>query len=132
MALSAAQQRAAVSEGAALGLAMCERYMLPSASWRLSCAFEGAWLAWDDRWRSRFVQVDADLRNGLDGYVALTHADGRARASCLYWEWSGPAYVILARESFVDADDAARCIDEAVPAAAWQSLARGLLLGLDP
>ena len=33
--------------------------------------------------------VPADLRNGLDGYVALTRADDLKWAMCLYREWTG-------------------------------------------
>lgn len=57
--LTAARQRIAVSEDAALGLALCETYVVP-----------------------------ADLRNGLDGYVALTRADDLKWAMCLYREWT--------------------------------------------
>lgn len=106
---------------------MCETYAVTSDSWRLSLAFEGAWGAWDDRWKSHFHQVDTDLRIGLDGYIALTRADEKRRAICLYWDWTGLEYVIYARESFADADEVADLIDGEVPAAAWRSLAQELL-----
>lgn len=89
MGFSRGRQRQAVSEGVALGLVVCGTYAIPSASWGLSRSFEAAWRGWDRRWRTRFLQVDAELRNGLDGYVALTHADDATWATCLYWEWTG-------------------------------------------
>ena len=109
---------------------MCETYAVPSASWRLSRAFAGAWRAWDDRWTSHFRQVEIDLRSGLDGYIALTRVDEKRRAMCLYWDWTGTKYDIYAKGSFADAGEVARIIDGGVPAVAWQSLARGLLIGL--
>jgi hypothetical protein len=131
MTLTPTQQRNAVSEGAALGLAMCETYAVPSESWSLSLAFEGAWRAWDDRWKSQFRQVETDLRNGLDGYIALTRADEEKRVMCLYWDRTGPEYVVYARESFAgddfDAEEVASFVDGDVPAEAWQSLAQDLL-----
>lgn len=131
MALTPTQQRNAVSEGTALGLAMCETYAVTSETWRLSMAFEGAWRAWDDRWKRQFRQVDTDLRKGLNGYIALTRADTRKQVFCLFWDRSGPEYKIYAREAFAednfDADEVARFVDGDVPAEAWKALAEDLL-----
>lgn len=135
MALTPTQQRNAVSEGAALGLAMCETYAVTSETWRLSMAFEGAWRDWDAQWKTQFRQVDTDLRNGLNGYIALTRADERKQVFCLYWDRSGPEYVIYARESFAednfDADEVARYVSGDVPAEAWKGLAEDLLSRLN-
>lgn len=51
MAITATRQRNAVSEGAALGLVMCGHFDIPSETWRVSLAFEGAWRAWEDRYK---------------------------------------------------------------------------------
>jgi hypothetical protein len=135
MKLTPARQRNAVSEGIALGLVMCERYEVPSETWRLSLAFEGAWRAWDDRFKVAYSQVSTDLRKGLNGYIAMTRADEKKRVWSLYWDRSGPTYKIYAREwcagDDFDPDQVAASIDGDVTAADWQALARDFLERLE-
>lgn len=131
MAITAARQRNAVSEGAALGLIMCSQFEIPSETWRVSMAFEGAWRAWDDRYKRPFEQVSTDLRHGLNGYIALTRADERKHVLSLFWDRSGHTFKIYAREwcsgDDFNADEVAASIDGGVPAAAWQELAQEFL-----
>lgn len=131
MAITATRQRNAVSEGAALGLVMCGHFDIPSETWRVSLAFEGAWRAWEDRYKRPFSQVSTDLRQGLNGYLVMTRADERKHVFSLFWARSGATFKIYARgwcsgDDF-DADEIAASIDGGLPAAAWQALAQDFL-----
>ena len=131
MAITAARQRNAVSEGAALGLVMCGHFEIPSETWRVSMAFEGAWRAWDEQYKQPFSQVSTDLRQGLNGYIAMTRADERKHVFSLFWVRSGTAFKIYARSwcsgDDFDADEVAATIDGGLPAGAWQELAQDFL-----
>lgn len=119
----------------ALGLVMCDRHEVPCETWRLSLAFEAAWRSWDDHHKASFSQVSTDLRQGLNGYIAMTRADTRKGVMGLFWERSGSTYKIYAREwcalDAFDADDVADSIDGLVPAEGWEALARDFLRRLD-
>lgn len=134
MKISAGRQRNAVSEGAALGLVMCGRDGVPSETWRLSLAFEGAWRAWDSSYKSMFSQVSTDLRQGQNGYIAMTHADEKKHVWNLYWDRSGSTYVIRARQQWsdgIDPDAVAKSIDGGIPADGWRELASDFLRRLE-
>lgn len=118
----------------ALGLVMCDRHQVPSETWRLSLAFEGAWRSWD-RYKSGSSQVSTDLRNGLNGYIAMTRADAKKSVWSLFWDRSGPTNRIYAREwcagDAFDVDEVAERIDGGLPASAWEALALDFLSRLE-
>lgn len=131
MRLSASRQRNAVSEGAALGLVMCDTFEVPAETWRVSLAFEGAWRAWDITFKESFSQVSTDLRQGLNGYIAMTHAGEQKHVMNLFWAREGGQLRVYAREwcsgEAFDADEVAASVDGDVPAAGWEALARDFL-----
>lgn len=127
--ISPSRQRNAVSEGIALGLLMCGRDVLPFDKMNVDLSFEGAWRGWT--YRSRFSQVSTDLRQGLDGCWAMTHADERKHVWNLYWDTSGSELVIRARgqraDEDIDPQVVAESIDGDVPALGWRGLAEDFL-----
>jgi hypothetical protein len=135
MAMSAARQRNAVSEGMALGLVMQGRTTLPFDKVAVDLAFEGAWRGWE--YASRFSQVSTDLRNGSDGVWVMTHASETKRTVVLFWDRDGRELAIYTRLSDWDPGDddevdyALRMIDGDVPLEGWVALARRFLERLD-
>ena len=133
MTQSATHQRNAVSEGMALGIAMCGRTELPWDKVGIDLAFSGAWREWPHS--SNFPQVSTDLRNGSDPIWIMTRADFRKQVWNLYWDTSGPEIVIHRRESWaeieLDHDEIAHSIDEDVSAERWKELAEDFLSRLD-
>lgn len=96
MALTATQQRNAVSEGMALGLLVCGRSVLPPDKIGLELSFAGAWRSW--AYKDGFPQVSTDLAKGLDDVRAMTQADIHKRTSVLYWEREGSQFRIFVRD----------------------------------
>ena len=131
MAPTSTRQRKAVSEGMALGLLMCGRDTVPFDKLRLDFAFVGAWRSWS--YRARFPQVNTDLAKGLDGVWVLTRADARKQVSAFHWEHEGGQFRICVRQpdwtpdNPDDLDFAAELIDNDVPLAGWEELAREFL-----
>lgn len=119
------RQRNAVSEGAALGLVLCERYTLDFHKVTIDLAFTGAWRSWP--YSTRFPQVGTDIGKGLDGAWALTRADEKKHTMSLYWD----GFTIRLRKTWegteLDPDEMASWIDGDVPAAGWQALAEEFL-----
>jgi len=119
-----------VSEGAALGLVVLGRVELPNERWRLDLAFESAWSDWS--FRHRYPQVDTDLRQGLNGSIALTRAQERQHTLILFWN-PGRTFTIYRRQDDWHHDDpqdvayAVRMIDGDVPLNGWRDLAQSLL-----
>lgn len=134
MRISASRQRNAVSQGMALGLLMRDRGRLPVDKVVVDLVFESVWRTWDHR--HEFPQVSTDLRNGLDGYIAITHADERKSVWHLYWDSSTWPPQIHARERWrgvdIDPDEVAQGIDGSVPATAWAALAHAFLERAEP
>lgn len=137
MAISAARQRNAVSEGFALGLCILERYEFPFEKMRVELAFENAWRDWPERYKSQFSQVATDLRNGTDAVWVMTHADQGKRTMVFFWEVTGPKITIYGRSGDWNSDDpedvayAVRVIDGDVPIEGWVSLAQEFVSHLD-
>lgn len=129
MATTPTRQRNAVSEGMALGLVICGRDSLAWNKVLVDLSFESAWQSWG--YRSRFPQVDTDIRNGLDGVWAMTRADQRKHTSSLFWDTSGGDLAIRPRavwsDGKVDAARAADWIDGGVPPEGWRELAADFL-----
>jgi hypothetical protein len=129
MAITAARQRNAVSEGMTLGLPMCGRNSLPFDKVSIELSFEGAWRFW--QYRRTFPQVDTDVRQGLDGVWAMTRADERKQPFNLFWHTDAPEVTICGRgvwsDEDVDADQASAWIDGGVPAEGWRDLATDFL-----
>lgn len=122
-----------MSEGAALGILMCGRERVPSGV-GLSFAFEGAWRRWNDPNRFQFRQVSTDIAKGLNGYIALTHADGGKQSHHLYWELEGADYVVRAFRPWPDGvvpEEVAASIEGDVAPDGWMSLASELLRRVD-
>lgn len=135
--ITAARQRNAVSQGMALGLCMFERYEFKFEKLRVDLAFERAWRAWPDHYKSRFSQVDTDLRKGTDAVWVMTHADERKQVTPLFWDWSSGKLTIHQRGDDWDSDDpndieyALSLVDGDVPLEGWISLARAFLDDFD-
>lgn len=132
MTITPARQRNAVSEGAALGLLMhgVDRV---SSGVGLSFAFEAAWDAWPDRYKRAFPQVTTDLRQGLNGYIAMTHADEDKHTRNFYWERATGLFTVRARARWtdgVDPEEAAESIDGDVPDGGWAMLGELVLADL--
>ena len=112
---------------------MCDRFTLPWNKVMIDLSFEGAWRSW--QYRHRFPQVDADIRNGLDGVWAMTRADVRKHTFNFYWDTSGREIAIYPRgvwsDGEVDTDQAAKWIDGEVPGDGWQELAADFLRRLE-
>lgn len=134
--LTSARQRNAVSEGAALGLLMCGRAVLPFDKIGVDLAFEAAWRDWS--YAAKFPQVNTDLKKGLDAVWALTRADADKQVWVLYWETQGNQLEICARQEDWSVDDPAD-IEHAVnmigggvvPAEGWKELAQKFLQNFD-
>lgn len=126
---TASRQRNSVSEGMALGLLMNGTDELPMDKVIVDLAFEGEFPRWSHS--RHFPQVVTDLRNGLDGYIAITRADERKQAYHLFWSERGWPYVIHARARWDDMDidprEVAASIHKDIPADAWGELARDFL-----
>ncbi len=124
-------QRNAVSEGMALGLALCGHPMVPHDKVRVDLAFTGAFRAWE--YSSRFPQVNTDVSKGLDGIRAMTRAGEKNRTFVLFWDTDGPEITIYARQADLDLEDsvdleyALGVIDGEVPRDGWVSLADAFL-----
>ena len=77
-----------------------------------------------------------DLRNGLDGCIAITRADERKSVWHLYWDRSTWPPQIHARERWsgveIDPDEVAKGIDGSVTAGAWADFAREFLERAEP
>jgi hypothetical protein len=83
MAIGAARQRNAVSEGMALGLCMLERYEFHFDKLRVDLAFENAWRDWPDRYKTQFRHVRTDLRNGTDACLGNNLSRRRQTNTCV-------------------------------------------------
>jgi hypothetical protein len=138
MALSATQQRNALSEGIALGLAMLDRCEIPYEKLRIDLAFEHAWRQWPDEYRSKFSQVSTDIRKGLNGSLVLTHATEKKQTFLFFWE-RGRDLTIYARRGWDpddpdDPDDVRFALDIIggdLPLTAWQQLAQDFIDDVD-
>ncbi len=112
---------------------MCGRERVPSGV-AISFAFEGAWRRWDDPNKSQFRQVSTDIAKGLNGYIALTHADGDKHSYHLYWERDGSDFVIRAFGEWpdgVEPGEVADSIDGNVSSDGWKRLGTEVLRRLD-
>ncbi|VTR77747.1 hypothetical protein [Cellulomonas hominis] len=129
MPTTTAQQRNAVSEGIALGFAMCDLDELPFDKLRIDLAFDYAWRQWPHA--HRFPQVQTDLRNGTDPVWVMTHADEKKQVWNLFWDRSaGSSIRIYARsrwEDDFDADAIASMVDDDIPAEDWMTFAQDFL-----
>lgn len=130
-----AQQRNAVSEGAALGIVLAGRTTIPYNKLRVDLAFTGAWSQWSHI--DKFPQVNTDIRKGMEGARVLTHADDRRKTFALCWEKTGGELSIRARQADWDPAEesdvlfALEVIDGGVPLEGWMSLAVEFLARLD-
>lgn len=131
MTMTATQQRNAVSEGAALGFVALGYNRIPFDKVRVDMAFRLAWRDWT--YGSRFSQVNTDLRQGLDEYLALTRATERKHTFAFYWDREGRELTIYWRQSYFDPDSvedlawAAEMIEGDVPLEGWKALAQSFL-----
>lgn len=130
-----AQQRNAVSEGAALGIVLAGRTTVPYNKLRVDLAFTGAWRRWSHV--GKFPQVNTDIRKGMEGTRVLTYADYRRDTSALSWETVGGELSIRALQPDWDPTEesdvqfALEVIDGGVPLEGWMSLAVEFLARLD-
>ena len=114
-----------------LGLALHDIYELRFIKLRVDLAFEAAFNSWS--YRSRFPRVATDLRNGLDPYVAMTHAGERSSVPVMYWEQEGGVLKIYGRTDDWDPDDPDEMayllgqIDGGEPQEGWWALAHDFL-----
>lgn len=135
MTLTPAQQRNAVSEGAALGIVLSGRTTLPHDKLRIDLAFAAACRGWSHA--GKFPRVATDLRKGSDGLRVLTHADDRRQTFALYWDNTGRELHIRARQADWDPTDesevqfALNVIGGDVPLEGWMSLAVEFLTRMD-
>lgn len=135
--ITAARQRNAVSQGIALGLCVLERYEFEFDKMRIDLAFEKAWRDWPDEYRSRFPQVDTDLKKGTDAVWVMTHATETKNVTPLFWDFSGPRITIHQRGDDWDSADRAdveyalEMVDGDVPLGGWVSLAQEFLNAFD-
>lgn len=133
--MTVTRQRNAVSEGMALGLVMCGVESVPNERWRVDLSFSGAWAAWV--YRDRFPQVNTDIKQGLNGSIAMTTATETKRTLALFWE-VGRELNVYSREDSWEIDDqeavdfALSVIDGDVPLEGWVSLARDFLERMSP
>lgn len=134
--MTATRQRNAVSEGMALGLVMCGVESVPNERWRVDLAFSGAWRSW--AYRDRFPQVNTDIRQGLNGSIAMTRATERKHTMALFWE-ADRELSIYSRdadgweiEDQEAVDFALSMVDGEVPLEGWASLARDFLERMRP
>lgn len=130
MALTATQQRNAVSEGIALGMMLLGQDRVPFDKVRVDLAVVGAWRAWP--LSSRFPQVSTDLKKGLDGINALTRAGEGQHSWVFWWDRSGGTLTIRTRNDWdpSDQDDvayAASVIDDQIPVEQWRKLAAAII-----
>jgi hypothetical protein len=130
MTLTATQQRNAVSEGIAFGMALLGRTEIPFDKTRVDLAVTGAWQAWP--LSGRFPQVSTDLQKGLDGVNALARAGEGQHTWLFWWDRSGRTLKIVTRQAWdpsnqEDLNYAVSVIDDEVPLEAWRSLAAAIL-----
>jgi hypothetical protein len=131
--ITGARQRNAVSQGMALGLCVLNRYEFKFDKLRVDLAFERAWRAWPDSFKSKFLRVTTDLRNGTDAVWVMAHADERKQVTPLFWDWSSGTLTIHQRGNDWDSGDpgdveyALSMVDGDVPLEGWIVLARTFL-----
>lgn len=130
MRITPTQQRNAVSEGLALGLALLGHLALPDAKARVDEVFAPAWSAWP--YRDSFARVSFDVGRGHDGIHVMTRATVGKQTRTLYWVRDGQLAVVLRDSawnprSVIDVDRAVTAIDGDVPVDGWVDLARGFL-----
>lgn len=132
--LTPARQRNAVSEGFAFGLVLRGRWSLRHDKLAVDLSFEAAWCNW--KYRSRFSQVDTDLRNGSDPIWVMTHGGVKNSVWILYWTVDREILISSRDEEWSpdDPDDveyAISRIDGEVPKEGWLELVDSFLARFD-
>lgn len=130
MKLTPTQQRNAVSEGMALGLVALGVDRVPYEKWKVDLAFEGAWRGW--KYRTRFGQVNSDIRNGSDGALVMTRVTEGKHTVSFFWAREKELTVYWRQHDFDpgSADDlafATSMIDGEVPLEGWMTLAQAFI-----